>query len=128
MAEETLVSGRPPKQQYGADVSIVRDDVGIATQAKQDTTNTKLDTINTTLCSVQGWITDGLSQYKITDIDADASPNYYSFVDKAGNWYILKETISAGADTYRYAKGTSDYSTNWTGRAGLSYDYFNTTF
>lgn len=69
-----------------------------------------------------------LAEYKIADKDDDASPNYYGFTDKDGNWYILKETISAGADTYRYIKGTSDYMTNWTGRAGLSYDYYYNIF
>ncbi len=71
---------------------------------------------------------DTLDQYKITDIDADASPNYYSFTDKDGNYYFLKETVSAGADTYRYWKGTGDYVTDWTDRAAKVYDYFNSIF
>lgn len=71
---------------------------------------------------------DTLDQYKITDIDADASPNYYSFVDKDGNYYFLKETVSAGADTYRYWKGTGDYANDWTARAAKTYDYFNVVF
>jgi hypothetical protein len=66
--------------------------------------------------------------YSITDKDADASPNYYGFTNQFGAWYIMKETVSAGADTYRYVKGTSGYTTAWTGRAALSYDYFYTVF
>lgn len=66
--------------------------------------------------------TDG---YKITDID-DSSPAYYGFVNKDGAWFIQKEDTATGA--YRYVKGTSSYSTNWTGRAGLSYDYFDNVF
>jgi hypothetical protein len=66
--------------------------------------------------------------YKISDKDDDASPNYYGFVSKNGAWYILKETVLAGADTYRYAKGSSDYTTNWTNRASLSYDYYHNVF
>lgn len=69
-----------------------------------------------------------LAGYFISDKDDDVSPNYYGFVDKDGNWYILKEIISAGNDTYRYIKGVSEYTTNWTGRAGLTYDYFYNTF
>jgi|SRR6185436_826919 len=69
-----------------------------------------------------------LDKYKIANKDDDGTPNYYGFTDKDGNWYILKETISAGADTYRYIKGSSDFPTNWTGRAGLSYDYFENVF
>jgi len=68
------------------------------------------------------------SNYVISDKDDDASPNYYGFVNADGGWYILKETVSAGADTYRYIKGDSDYTTNWTGRAGLTYGYFNAIF
>lgn len=69
-----------------------------------------------------------LGNYKINDVDADTSPNYYGFTDKDGNWFILKETLSAGADTYRYVKGSSNYTTNWTARVGLSYDYYYNVF
>lgn len=71
---------------------------------------------------------DTLSKYVIADKDDDASPNYYGFTDKEGNWYIMRETISSGADTYRYTKGESNYDTNWTNRASLTYDYFYNVF
>ncbi len=80
----------------------------------------KLSDINGTL--------DPLAKYKIANKDDDDTTNYYGFVDKDGAWYILIEVISAGNDTYRYARGDSDFPTNWTGRAGLSYDYFNEVF
>ena len=66
--------------------------------------------------------------YSIADKDADASPNYYGYTNQFGAWYIMKETVSAGADTYRYVKGTSGYTTAWTGRAALTYDYFYEVF
>ncbi|MEN8252779.1 MAG: hypothetical protein ABFQ62_00160 [Patescibacteria group bacterium] len=66
--------------------------------------------------------TDG---YTISEIDDASSPSYYGFIHKDGAWYIAKES-SAGA--YRYIAGSSDFSTSWTGRAGLSYDYFDTVF
>ena len=66
--------------------------------------------------------------YVLSDKDDDASPNYYGYVDKEGNYYIMKETISPGADTYRFVKDSSGYTTAWTGRVGLSYDYFYNTF
>ena len=65
--------------------------------------------------------TDG---YAITDIDDAGTPAYYGFVKKTGAWYILKNTSGA----FLYAKGASGYSANWTGRAALTYDYFNTVF
>lgn len=66
--------------------------------------------------------------YQIANKDDDASPNYYGFTNSKGEWYILQETISAGNDTYRYAKGLNNFSTNWTNRVSLSYDYFNIVF
>jgi hypothetical protein len=66
---------------------------------------------------------DDLAKYRVSDIDDDATPNYYGFVDASGAWYIMKEDTTA--KTYRYLGGRSDYTTNWTNRASLTYTYFN---
>ena len=66
--------------------------------------------------------TDG---YNIAEVDDSLSDTYYGYINKDGAWFIRKES-STGA--YRYAKGSSDFSTNWTGRVGLTYDYFNVVF
>ena len=66
--------------------------------------------------------TDG---YNITEIDDLLTDTYYGYVNKDGAWYIQKETASGA---YRYIKGTTDFTTNWTGRTGLTYDYFNNIF
>lgn len=73
-------------------------------------------------------IEDPTRSYHIADKDDDASPNYYGFTDQYGKWYIMKETVSAGADTYRYVKGDSGYAAAWTARATQTYDYFNVVF
>lgn len=65
--------------------------------------------------------TDG---YKISEVD-DASPAYYGFVEKTGKWFIMKED-TGGA--YRYVKGDSGFSTNWTNRASLTYGYYDAIF
>jgi len=65
--------------------------------------------------------TDG---YNITEIDDSGSPAYYGFVDKDGNWYITEEV----SGTYLYFKGSTNFSASWTGRAGLSYNYFDLIF
>ena len=65
--------------------------------------------------------TDG---YKISQLD-DSSPAFYGFTNKDANWFIMKEDSSGN---YRYAKGTTDFPTNWTNRATLSYDYFENIF
>jgi len=61
-------------------------------------------------------ITD--SSYKISDVESGA---YYGFTDSSGKWKIIKED----SDTFRYAFGSSDYATNWTGRAALTYTYYD---
>lgn len=66
--------------------------------------------------------TDG---YNITEIDDATLPSYFGFVNKDSAWYIMRED-SSGA--YRYAKGSTLFSTNWTGRAALTYDYFDSVF
>lgn len=66
--------------------------------------------------------TDG---YNITEIDDTGLDTYYGYVNKEGAWFIQKES-SSGA--YRYTKGSSDFSTNWTNKASLTYDYFNVVF
>jgi len=78
-------------------------------------------------------IANPLRDYVLQDKDSDASPNYYGFVNASGQWYIMKETISAGADTYRFAKGDTDYETAVTGawatrNTTMVYDYFHNIF
>jgi hypothetical protein len=59
-----------------------------------------------------------------SDIDESGATSYYGFLDENGNWCIMEVT----ATSVRYAAGTSDYTTNWTGRALLEYGYFNAVF
>lgn len=66
--------------------------------------------------------TDG---YEISEVDDTGAISYYGFVHKSGAWYITKEDATGG---YRYAKGASAFSTGWTDRAGLTYDYFDAVF
>lgn len=65
--------------------------------------------------------TDG---YNISQLD-DGNPAYYGFLEKTGKWFIMREESTGD---YRYAKGDSSFSTNWTGRAGLTYGYFDAVF
>ncbi len=87
---------------------------GPGTISIKDTTGTKIN-------PSEKQPTDG---YRISQLD-DSTPAYYGFVDKNGNWYIMQEDASGN---YRYAKGASSFSTNWTNRAALSYDYFDAIF
>lgn len=86
---------------------------GPGTVALKDTSGTQIDPA----------ISTPIDGYKITEIE-DSTPAFFGFVRKDGAWFIMKE--SSGA--YRYVKGTSSFSTNWTNRASLTYDYFDTVF
>jgi len=59
--------------------------------------------------------------YFPTDMDKSSDPRYYSFVAPNGSWYILRDNQTLG--TIRYTKGKSNYTTNWTNRASLTYGY-----
>lgn len=65
--------------------------------------------------------TDG---YSISQIDSNI-PSYYGFIDKEGRWYIIKEDTDG---SFRYVRGVSSFSTYWTNRSLLSYDYFDNVF
>jgi hypothetical protein len=66
--------------------------------------------------------TDG---YRVNEVDDASLPSYYGFINQDGAWYIAREDSSG---SWRYSKGSSSFSTNWTGRAALAYDYFDVTF
>ncbi len=68
---------------------------------------------------------DPVAKFHLSDI-ARGDPEYWGYLDKDGNWYIMKDGRSAG--TRRFARGTSDYSANFTNRANLTYSYFNEVF
>lgn len=68
---------------------------------------------------------DLLEGFHIANKDDDATPNYFGFVNHKGQWYILKEVVSAGADVYSFAVGDSGYSTAWTNRVTLSYSQYD---
>jgi hypothetical protein len=65
--------------------------------------------------------TDG---YNISKIDDTSSPAYYGFLNKDGGWFIMKED---GGD-YTYARGDSNFSSNWANRASLTYGTFDEVF
>ena len=66
-----------------------------------------------------------IAGYKSSDLDAGGTTEYFGFIDPDGKWYILRLVSDTNV---RYAAGSSDYATNWTNRASLSYDYYNNVF
>lgn len=67
--------------------------------------------------------------YHLVNTDeASSSTKYYGFTKYDGYWFIMKEDISSDLHIYTFISGTANYSTNWTGRAGLSYTTFTAVF
>lgn len=64
--------------------------------------------------------TDG---YKISEIDEEGAFTFYGFTDKDGGWLIMREDTDEL--NYRYAKGSSDFPSNWTNRENIAYDYYH---
>jgi hypothetical protein len=69
-------------------------------------------------------MSDPLGTYQPADMDESAATKYYGFISRSGAWYIQEITET----TAKYVKGVSAYSTNWVGRVGLTYDYYNEVF
>lgn len=68
-----------------------------------------------------------LGHYRAAHLDS-SSPAYYGFLDKAGNWYIMKATTSGNVITYTYCKGSSGYAAAWSDRANQTYGNYDTIF
>lgn len=64
-------------------------------------------------------------EYKISEID-DGVVSYYGFVNKKGNWQIMREDTPG--NSFRYARGDTDFSKNWLNREKLQYDYYDSLF
>lgn len=63
--------------------------------------------------------------FQISEID-DSFVAFYGFTNKDGAWFIMKEDPDNGS--FRYIKGESDFSGNWTSREDLNYDYYHNVF
>jgi hypothetical protein len=61
-----------------------------------------------------------LSGFDITEVrESEAGYNYYGFSKADGSWKILREKTDG--TEYRLAVGRADFTTNFTGRASLTY-------
>lgn len=65
--------------------------------------------------------TDG---YRISEI-AEDDITFYGFTNKDGAWFIMREDVEG---SFRYTKGDAGFSTNWSRREKLKYDYFSNVF
>lgn len=63
--------------------------------------------------------------YKITEIEDDVV-SYYGFTNQDGAWRIMM--MNTETNSFRYAKGGSDFGRAWKNRENLKYDYFHKLF
>ena len=69
--------------------------------------------------------------YKVTDAAnkvGDATIRYFGYLNRRGEWFIMRQTVSGTTADYRYVKGDSAYTTAWSARESQTYDYFDTIF
>lgn len=63
--------------------------------------------------------------YKISEIDSNII-SYYGFINKDEAWYIMRVDTEKGS--FRYSRGESNFSANWSNRENLKYGYFSNLF
>jgi len=64
---------------------------------------------------------DPVAEYMFSD--SDPTGEYYGFVDKSENWYIMK-LISTVPMSARFANGKGNYAANFAVCGDLTYYYF----
>jgi len=73
----------------------------------------------------------GYDGYKVSDQtekSGDSNVIYFGFLNRRGEWFIMRQTVSGVTTDYRFVKGDSAYTTAWNARESQTYDYFNTIF
>lgn len=68
-----------------------------------------------------------ITKYTIARTDSANAVKYFGFVDKDGNYYIMKQDTSLAVETFTYAIGTN-FIADWANRATLTYQEFNDVF
>ncbi len=75
-------------------------------------------------------LSDPLSAYKVSDQPTAAEMGndvkHYGYLAADGSWCIMQTIDSTG--TFRFAAGAGNYSTAWSSRASIGYDYFSIIF
>ena len=64
-------------------------------------------------------VTGSSTVYSQQNYEKTGTYVYVGYEETGGAWYIYRRTIATNAR--EYASGATDYSTNWAGRAGLTY-------
>lgn len=71
--------------------------------------------------------TNPTDKYMVARTDSVNAIKYFGFVDKDGNYYIMKQDSTLPVETFTYAIGIN-FITDWANRASLVYQEFNDVF
>lgn len=69
---------------------------------------------------------NGYRHSDIKDHSTDSAIRYYGYINRWGDYYIEEQNDTNG--TWRYVRGTGNYTTAWASRESLVYDYFDAIF
>ena len=72
-----------------------------------------------TTSSTGGGFAPASPLYQWQDYEKTATYVYVGYEASSGEWFIYRRTVAS--NTRLYATGSSDYATNWTNRASLTY-------
>ena len=67
-----------------------------------------------------------VSVFQLSDQDETTTKKYYGFVNAEGGWVIQR--WDTAVDQFRWSGGRNNFTTAWTNRASLSYDYYYALF
>jgi hypothetical protein len=63
--------------------------------------------------------------YEPSDEDTTGNIQYFGYLNVNGKWIIQEIDRTTSVAAIRYCNGNTGYSTAWTNRAILTYDYYN---
>lgn len=69
--------------------------------------------------------------YKVNDQAnkvGDDTITYFGFLNRFGEWFIMRQSVSGTTIAFRFCKGLSAYTTAWTAREAQVYDYLDVIF
>lgn len=69
--------------------------------------------------------------YKVNDQankSGDDNTTYFGYVNRFGEWFIMRQVVSGTTLSFRFAKGASGYTTAFTARESQTYDYLDVIF
>jgi len=126
-----ITSATGPINITAGDLNVQLTDVGVnydSTRIGDGTTLVGVTTSNE--MKVSDTSVNPTNRFAIARVDTSADPKYYGFLDKDGNWYIMRETTATGVFEYFYSTSVTPFTgaSGWSNRALITYVECNSAF